>query len=117
MNPGRRVASPRSTTRAPAGTCRLEPTALIFPPSTITTASRIVESPLPENSRAALSATTSVFVSSASPRAGSASTARARMLSFIVGLPKEAASYRKDIKDIKDVKDNQDPGPWVLFVL
>src|SRR6188474_2580089 len=59
MKPGRRVALPRSITRAPAGTGRPEPAALILPPSTTTTALATVESARPSNIRAALSTTTS----------------------------------------------------------
>src|SRR5712692_10170543 len=54
MNPGRRVASPRSTTVAPAGTGRPEPTSLIFVPSITTTALARVRSERPSNIRAAL---------------------------------------------------------------
>src|ERR1700693_6129738 len=54
MNPARSVASPRSTTVAPAGTARFEPASLIFDPSTTITALATVTSERPLNMRAAL---------------------------------------------------------------
>ena len=58
MKPGRRVASPRSTTRAPAGMARLEPASRIFEPSTMMTAFAIVASDRPSNIRAAFKTVT-----------------------------------------------------------
>src|SRR5271169_738376 len=51
MKPGRSVASPRSTTVAPAGTGIPRPIALIFEPSTTITPSGVAASPRPSKSR------------------------------------------------------------------
>src|SRR5438093_4774615 len=51
MRPGRQVARPRSTTRAPGGAERPAPTSLIRSPSTITTASSTGAACLPSMSR------------------------------------------------------------------
>src|ERR1700730_1285573 len=59
MKPGRSVASPRSMTRAPAGTAESEPTASMREPRTTTTAGEETVSPRPSNIRAAFKTTVS----------------------------------------------------------
>src|SRR6516165_2860345 len=55
IKPGNSVASPRSTTSAPAGIVADAPTATIFPPLTTTKPGMTNISPLPSNNRAAFS--------------------------------------------------------------
>src|ERR1022692_4498908 len=70
MNPGNRVASPRSIVSAPAGMAEAGPTATIFPSVTTTTPGEITWSLLPSNRWAALS---TVVLPAATIAAGSAS--------------------------------------------
>ena len=95
---GRSVASPRSTIVAPGG-WQARPTALIFEPSTRTTASVMTPSPRPSKRCAALRATSGTGASAAGrdPRRSAAARARqaCRMgiiVSFVEEIPESCAS-------------------------
>src|SRR6266540_7007933 len=87
MNPARRVASPRSTTVAPAGTARFEPISLIFDPSTTITAPATVASERPSNILAALRTVTAGagdWAPSAQDRSNPISATATRLISRIL---------------------------------
>ncbi len=89
MNPGRSVASPRSITRAPAGTSRLCPTRVMRSPSTITMPGASGRSEVEVKTRAALSTTGA----GAGPSARAAAPASAIPASVILASVSNPATY------------------------